>query len=246
MYTTFDQKLAEMLNNWTIDGWPIGNLILCGIALFLAFILCGMVGLEREVRGRSAGLRTHLLVGVGSCIVMIVSIYGFPNNPGTGRDVARLAAQVISGVGFLGAGAIIHYNAGAKGLTTAGTIWLSMAIGIACGSMNFLLAIASTVLIMIVILGMRGLESRIGKHFPTIVLVAPADKAVLATILDVCTAYSCKTGEIDTQKVTIDAAESIQITFKILSSSKNFEVERFVEDLRLKTGASDVQILSHH
>ena len=243
--TTIDQIIAEKLGSWYIGEWPIGNFFLCFIALVLSVLLCGAVGLEREWRGRSAGLRTHLLVGVGSCMVMIISIYGFPQ-AFAGRDVARLAAQVITGVGFLGAGAIIHRNGGIRGLTTAATIWIVMAIGLACGSMNFLLAIASTVLIMIVILGMRGLESRIGKHFPTIVLVAPADKAVLATILDVCTAYSCKTGEIDTQKVTIDAAESIQITFKILSSSKNFEVERFVEDLRLKTGASDVQILSHH
>ena len=103
---TIDQKLVELLSEkLTVNGWPWGNLLLSVLALLLTVLMVGAVGIEREKRGRSAGLRTHLLVGVGSCIVMIVSIYGFP--AGTTRDVARLAAQVVTGVGFLGAGAII-------------------------------------------------------------------------------------------------------------------------------------------
>ena len=87
--TTFDQKLVEILNNWQPGGWPVGNLFLCLIALVLCVLLVGAVGIEREWRGRSAGLRTHLLVGVGSCIIMIISIYGFPKLfDGYSRDVA--------------------------------------------------------------------------------------------------------------------------------------------------------------
>ena len=95
MITTLDQKLAELLNNWQVNGWPVGNLILVLIALVLSVILCGAIGIEREWRGRNAGLRTHLLVGVGSCIIMIISIYGFPAMFGEHRDVARLAAHLI-------------------------------------------------------------------------------------------------------------------------------------------------------
>ena len=73
--TTLDQKLAELLNNWVVNEWPVGNFILVLIAIILSVILCGAVGIEREYRGRSAGLRTHLLVGFGSCIIMIISIY---------------------------------------------------------------------------------------------------------------------------------------------------------------------------
>ena len=102
MLTTFDQKLAEYLNGYQVNGWPVGNLILVMIALVLSMLLCGAVGLEREIRGRSAGLRTHLLVGMGSCVVMIVSIYGFPSQDSVSRDVARLAAQVVSGALKLG------------------------------------------------------------------------------------------------------------------------------------------------
>src|SRR5574344_1906121 len=114
---TIDQFIAEWFNNLKFsNGVSWGNLILCAIAIFICVVLCGLVGLEREKRGRSAGLRTHLLVGVGSCIIMIISIYGCPVPVGTGtgstynRDFARLAAQVVSGVGFLGAGAVIHNN----------------------------------------------------------------------------------------------------------------------------------------
>ena len=155
--TTIDQKIAEIIQDRlsvTIGGdvWPFGNLLLCVIALALCVILCGMIGVEREKRGRSAGLRTHLLVGLGSCILMIISIYGFQAAFGDHRDVARLAASVITGVGFLGAGAIMHRNSGIKGLTTAGTIWAVMAIGLACGSFNFILAILGTVLVFLVLI----------------------------------------------------------------------------------------------
>ena len=117
MITTFDQKIAELLNNWQVEGWPVGNLVLVFIAIVLAVILCGIIGIEREWRGRSAGLRTHLLVGVGSCVIMIISIYGFPALFGEKRDVARLAAQIIAGVGFLGAGMIYFNRHLVKGLT---------------------------------------------------------------------------------------------------------------------------------
>ncbi|MDD3841761.1 MAG: MgtC/SapB family protein, partial [Bacilli bacterium] len=153
---TIDQFIAKWFNNLKFsNGVSWGNLILCSIAIIICVVLCGLVGLEREKRGRSAGLRTHLLVGVGSCIIMIISIYGFPDIKDSTRDVARLAAQVVAGVGFLGAGAIIHNNGGIKGLTTASTIWLVMAIGLSCGSMNFILAILGTVVVMIVLVTFR-------------------------------------------------------------------------------------------
>ncbi len=163
---TIDQKIAELLESFNVDGWPVGNLILCVIALILSVVLCGAIGIERERRGRSAGLRTHLLVGVGSCIIMIISIYGFPIDEASKRDVARLAAQVIAGVGFLGAGAIIHRSSGTRGLTTAATIWIVMAIGLACGSFNFILAIGGTFLILIVLTVFRKFENKINKKAP--------------------------------------------------------------------------------
>ena len=181
---TIDQKIAEYLNEWNIDGWPVGNLILCVIALVLSVLLCGLVGLEREKRGRNAGLRTHLLVGVGSCIIMIISIYGFPA-AFANRDVARLAAQIVTGVGFLGAGAIMHLRSGVKGLTTAATIWIVMAIGIACGSFNFVLAIVGTLLIMLVLIFFKKVETNINKKNPFILLTVKPGTPVLERVLNI-------------------------------------------------------------
>ena len=157
--TTIDQNIADIFNNnFGMGGeWSWGNLILCVIAVFLTVLLTGVIGYEREKKGRTAGLRTHLLVGVGSCIIMIISIYGFPSNSGN-RDVARLAAGIVTGVGFLGAGTIIHNNGSIKGLTTASTIWLAMAIGMACGSMNFVIAILTSFVVWLILVFFRKFE----------------------------------------------------------------------------------------
>ena len=152
--TTIDQVIADIIGSWMIDKWPIGNFFLCVIALTLSIILCGAVGIERERRGRTAGLRTHLLVGVGSCIIMIISIYGFPKivygEQVLNRDIARLAAQVIAGVSFVGAGTIIvTRRQRVKGLTTAAGLWTASIIGLACGAGYAECAIFATLMVML-------------------------------------------------------------------------------------------------
>lgn len=107
------------------------------LRMVLALVLGGCIGLEREKRSQAAGLRTHMLVSLGSALVMLISVYGFPELSGDNKaavDVARIAAQVVSGVGFLGAGTIIRNGTSVKGLTTAASLWVSAAIGLACGS----------------------------------------------------------------------------------------------------------------
>lgn len=106
------------------------------LRMVLAVVLGGFIGLEREKRSQAAGLRTHMLVSLGSALVMLISVYGFPVLDGRDKaqvDVARIAAQVVSGVGFLGAGTIIRNGTSVKGLTTAASLWVSAAIGLACG-----------------------------------------------------------------------------------------------------------------
>ncbi|MFW5437645.1 MgtC/SapB family protein [Paenibacillus apiarius] len=107
------------------------------LRMVLALILGGFIGLEREKRSQAAGLRTHMLVSLGSALVMLISVYGFPKLSGDDKadvDIARIAAQVVSGVGFLGAGTIIRNGTSVKGLTTAASLWVSAAIGLACGA----------------------------------------------------------------------------------------------------------------
>ena len=119
------------------------------LRLTVAAVLGGAIGFERELRERQAGLRTHLLVSVGSALFTLVSAYGFHeflvNGGGLVRtDPTRIAAQVVTGVGFLGAGAIIRQGLSVKGLTTAATLWLSAAIGMAAGAGYYSAALFST------------------------------------------------------------------------------------------------------
>ena len=242
---TFDQYLIDYANQWTVNGWPIGNLFLCFGALVLCVLLVGIIGIEREWRGRSAGLRTHLLVGVGSTIIMIISIYGFPANNGT-RDVARLAAQIVTGVGFLGAGAIIHHNSGIRGLTTAGTIWAAMAIGIACGSFNFIIAIFGTGLIAIVLTFFKKIEAKISNKNPVIVMSVPADKPALSKILAVSKAFDCSVHSVSTTMLEGSTPAAIEITFRAVFSSGEERLMEYVSKLEEETKAINIQILNYH
>lgn len=237
---TIDQIIAEKLENWYVGEWPIGNLVLCTIALLLSILLCGAVGFERERRGRTAGLRTHLLVGVGSCMIMIISIYGFPQ-VFADRDVARLAAQVIAGVGFLGAGAIIHRNSGTKGLTTAATIWIVMAIGLACGSMNFILAIGGTFLILLVLVLFRKLEVKVNKKNPMIILHASKNTPIVTELMAICEKFECTIGELQTEKTGED---EIEIIFLAFAKSSDLNLEEFLAAIEKLDGVHDVSLLT--
>src|SRR6266568_5261312 len=118
------------------------------IRLGLALLLGALVGLERERGERTAGLRTHALVALGSCLIMIVSAFGFADILGTHNvvlDPSRIAAQVVRGIGFLGAGTILLRKEIVKGLTTAAAIWVVAAIGLACGAGLLVEAVLTTV-----------------------------------------------------------------------------------------------------
>jgi putative Mg2+ transporter-C (MgtC) family protein len=120
----------------------------------VAGALGGAVGLERELRERAAGLRTHLLVAVGSAVFTLVSAYAwrdfhFSNREGVTFDPTRIAAQVVSGIGFLGAGAIIRQGISIRGLTTAATLWVVAAIGMAAGAGYYSAAVLGTALVLV-------------------------------------------------------------------------------------------------
>jgi len=123
------------------------------LRIFVAALLGGLIGLEREYRSKEAGFRTHFLVAMGSALFMVVSAYGFSdamNNELQRWDVSRVAAQVVSGIGFIGAGTIIFRKTEniVSGLTTAAGVWVGAAIGLACGGGMYKLAIVSTVLVL--------------------------------------------------------------------------------------------------
>jgi putative Mg2+ transporter-C (MgtC) family protein len=133
------------------------------IRLVVATILSGVIGMERERLERAAGLRTHALVGVGSALIMIVSAFGFSDILGTRNvalDPSRIAAQVVSGIGFLGAGTIIFQREVIRGLTTAASVWAVAGIGLAVGGGLYLAAVATTVVVLIILAGVKPLEQR--------------------------------------------------------------------------------------
>jgi putative Mg2+ transporter-C (MgtC) family protein len=132
------------------------------LRLILSVLLSGLVGLERQVHRRSAGLRTHILVSLGSCLIMLTSLFVFDiYNGKVPLDPARIAAGVITGIGFLGAGTIIREKENVKGLTTAASLWLVAAIGLAVGIGFYTASIATTVLALVVLLFLRYAENMI-------------------------------------------------------------------------------------
>ena len=139
------------------------------LRIFVAALLGGAIGLEREYRAKEAGLRTHFLVALGSAVFMIVSAYGFDgvmNTPEHRWDVSRVAAQVVSGIGFIGAGTIIFHKSEnvVRGLTTAAGLWVTAAIGLACGCGMYVLSIASTVLVLVGLEAFNFVLRKIDKH----------------------------------------------------------------------------------
>ena len=136
------------------------------IRVLSALLLGFAIGLEREMTNKYAGLRTNILVCIGACIFTIISIYGFPEVLVSGdefgtRDTARVAAQVVTGIGFIGGGTVLRHGATVFGLTTAATLWVSAAIGMACGAGMYAVAIVATILSILVLVSVRFFEKNV-------------------------------------------------------------------------------------
>jgi putative Mg2+ transporter-C (MgtC) family protein len=127
--------------------------------LTLAVLLSGVIGLERQMHRRNAGLRTHIMVSLGSCLIMLTSMYVFDIYKNQAAvDPSRIAAGVITGIGFLGAGTIIRAPEGVRGLTTASSLWVSCGIGLAVGCGFYPAAVYTTFLSLAVLLILRRFE----------------------------------------------------------------------------------------
>ncbi|MEU5835992.1 MgtC/SapB family protein [Streptomyces diacarni] len=177
MHDAFSSSLGQ--------GWPQ----LADLAL--AFVLTSLIGLERRAKRKSAGLRTHALVGLGAALFMLVSKYGFADlmdADNVSFDPSRIAAQVVSGVGFLGGGLIFVRRDVVRGLTTAAIVWVSAAVGMACGAGLPLLALAVVALHFLTVWGF----TKLGEHLPDVepsrlLLTYEEGRGVLRTALGHCT-----------------------------------------------------------
>jgi putative Mg2+ transporter-C (MgtC) family protein len=180
------------------------------LPVFLALVLSALIGVEREVRAKSAGLRTHTLVGLGAAVFMLVSKYGFgdlSDVPGISIDPSRVAAQVVSGIGFIGGGLIFVRRDIVRGLTTAATVWLAAAVGMAAGAGLPLLAIGTTLGHFLITSGFPPIARALARRraeLPLLRLAYLDGHGVLRNVLAACTeqGWAVHGVEVDREGVT--------------------------------------------
>ncbi len=188
------------------------------LRLLLALIVGGVTGIERERLNKFAGFRTHILVSLGSCISSIISLELFLQYNGTvNLDPARLSAQVLSGIGFLGAGTILKTSSGVKGLTTAAGIWSTACIGIAIGYGYYFLALVSWVFLIIVLYALQYIE-----------MWRKSRKSIIITMND---------------EVSID--ELVRLLSDMNKNDINFYIEKKNNNLIFKFKLSDDKNIDH-
>ncbi|MCS4484823.1 MgtC/SapB family protein [Gleimia sp. 6138-11-ORH1] len=188
------------------------------LSLTICFILCSLLGVERHVHHKNAGVKTHVLVGVGACLFTLVSAYGFAHleSATISTDPARIAAQIVSGIGFIGAGVIFVNNDTVRGLTTAATVWLSAALGVACGAGMFHLAIFALVLHYLAIFVVGPVLNRlphINRNIHTIIEYE-SGYGVMRQILSVASAQGYKAAVTSTSQIETEEGTGTRVVMK--------------------------------
>ncbi|MGW1678397.1 MgtC/SapB family protein [Saccharopolyspora sp. NPDC002376] len=180
------------------------------VELGTALLFSSLIGLEREVRAKSAGMRTHALVGVGAALFMLVSKYGFGDLLAFDRvsfDPSRVAAQIVSGIGFIGGGLIFVRRDAVRGLTTAATVWVVAAVGMACGSGLVVLAAATTAVHFLVVLGYPWLLRMLRRSLrePQVMRIGYLDGfGVLRSVLTLCTSRGWAVMDLEVEREDTD------------------------------------------
>lgn len=216
--------------------------------LVIAAALGCLIGFERERLLWAAGIRTHMLVCVGSCLIMIVSAYGFASVLSESHvvlDPSRIAAQVVSGIGFLGAGSILARGEIVKGLTTAASIWAVAAIGLAVGGGLYLAAIASTVIILLILAGMKPLEEAYRSRNQTCLLKVEVDHGTL-TPERLRETLGLRISQVKRFLVESRNAEGSDDLAVLLGKVSSEDIAAFPEKLKELDGVREVTIVKKH
>lgn len=182
------------------------------VPLATALVLSALIGLEREFRFKSAGLRTHTLVGVGSALFVLVGKLGFEGPNGLPIDSSRVAAQVVTGIGFIGAGLIVFQHDRVRGLTSASVIWLTAAVGMACGAGLWIAGLVTVVIYYVVMYAFPFLLRRVAKSkwFPSSVWVSYIDgRGTLREVLTIATDRGFSIENVDVSRATHGAVEVV-------------------------------------
>lgn len=223
---------------WTLPYWETA------FRLFMAAVLGGLIGWERERDAHPAGFRTHILVCLGSALIMLISIYGFSDfikEENVRADPARLAAQVVSGIGFLGAGTILRHGLTVSGLTTAASLWVVAGIGLAVGAGYMFGAVLTTILTLVSLELLNRMERLVvgRRRLAKIVVTVKDEPGKLGELASVLREIGA-----GIRKVTIDEEDPgdgrIKISFTI-RLSEEISTTRIVEEVRRVKGVKGVR-----
>lgn len=207
------------------------DVFLVAVRLLLAAFLGAIIGVEREMKNRAAGFRTHIIVSVGACLIMLIGVdaIGEISND-KARDIARIAGQVVSGIGFLGAGTILQKKDGVSGLTTAATLWLSAAIGLAVGIGYYEGAIIATVICLITLVSLKGFSDFINKRTTkSYTMIFDTSNFEQDSFLEFTSKNGVEVRKFDIVDENMDDISMIEAT---LSFHKNYNIEDFFEELK--------------
>jgi putative Mg2+ transporter-C (MgtC) family protein len=210
--------------------------------LLFSFFIGAIIGLERETHRQPAGLRTHILICLGASLIMLLSIYipqtfqNFQNG-----DPGRIAAQVVSGIGFLGAGAIMKYGVNVKGLTTAASIWVIAALGLAIGAGMYIAAIIGTVILLISLVAMDIIEKKLfpGKFIKRLHIYAKTTELSPETIKIILKKYKVAIRTIDIEQHFTEKKISYFLTVQI---SENVKLNELINELGSFPGINRVKL----
>jgi putative Mg2+ transporter-C (MgtC) family protein len=216
------------------------------LKLGLAAVLGAIIGAEREYHGRAAGLRTQLLVALGSCLAMIVSlnfatVFGWESsNTALRVDPARVAYGIMSGIGFLGAGAILRYGTGIRGLTTAASLWCTAAVGLACGFGMFTVSIVTTGIVLFALLVMSRIDHLIpSRKYKTIVIHLPSVPGTVDQLREILGHYGVRI--VDTEVTRDNNIKQDRLTLHVSISSRVKKLD-FLEWLKEVPNISQINI----
>jgi putative Mg2+ transporter-C (MgtC) family protein len=208
------------------------------IRLGLAVLLGGAIGYQREISEKPAGLRTHALVSLGSALVMIVSIDLEAKLGLTRADVTRIAAGVVTGIGFLGAGAIIRQGNIVRGLTTAASIWVVSGVGLAVGGGLYNAAVAATFFVLITLIALKFVENAAVQTRKTIQMVAVDNPQELGLIVSALGDIGVTVKTIEIEELTDEGSNIIQLELQL---PPNCETEKIITTLSLIKGVNNIQ-----
>jgi putative Mg2+ transporter-C (MgtC) family protein len=204
------------------------------LRLCLGFVAGAIIGFERSSRRQVAGLRTHILIATGATMLMLLSIY-LPQqlSPNGAGDPGRIAAQVVSGIGFLGAGAIIRLGNNVRGLTTAASIWFVAAVGLVIGGGMFLVAAIAIVLGLITLMLLHILEKKVfpSGHFKLLEITYKDNNASTREAMDIIKNSSIQIQTVDVNHGSKDKGTKLRLLIRILDTTDIASIARSIKSL---------------